>query len=52
MWVLIADFYLWQFAERPSLPQGFIWIPETDITHYAIPRLVQRLLDFLPFGER
>ena len=50
--VLIADFYLWQFAERPSLPQGFIWIPETDITHYAIPRLVQRLLDFLPFGER
>ncbi len=50
--VLIADFYLWQFAERPSLPQGFIWIPETDITHYAIPRLSLRLLDFLPFGER
>ena len=46
--ILVADFYLWQTSERPVLPPGFVWIPESDIEHYAIPRLVERLLAYVP----
>ena len=50
--VLDADFYLWQPPARPKLPEGYIWIAETDISEYAIPRLIQRLLEFLPPADQ
>ena len=43
--VLLADFYLWQPAERPTLPDGYIWIDEADIDNYAVPRLVEKLIE-------
>ena len=46
--VILADFYLWQTESRPALPDGYVWIPEQDISRYAIPRLIQRLLKMLP----
>jgi A/G-specific adenine glycosylase len=45
--VLLADFYLWEPAERPALPDDYIWIREEDIDNYGIPRLVDILLDKL-----
>jgi len=43
--ILLADFYLLECAERPPLPDDFIWIPESDITQYGVPRLVELLLE-------
>ena len=43
--VIHADFYLVEADSRPALPDGYIWIAETDIDHYAVPRLVEILLD-------
>jgi A/G-specific adenine glycosylase len=45
--VLLADFYLMETDSRPDLPSDYIWIPEADIDRYALPRLVERLLEFL-----
>ena len=45
--VLTADFYLWEPTERPTLPDGYLWIPEADLDHYAIPRLIDILLSRL-----
>jgi A/G-specific adenine glycosylase len=45
--VLTADFYLWEPSERPTLPDDYLWIPEADIDHYAIPRLIDILLSKL-----
>jgi len=45
--VLLADFYLWEPAERPALPDDYIWIREEEIDNYGIPRLVDILLDKL-----
>ena len=45
--VLYADFYLLETDERPPLPDGYFWIPEADIDQYAVPRLVELLLDIL-----
>ena len=46
--VLIADFYLWEPEERPTLPEDYIWIREEDIDNYGIPRLIDVLLSRLP----
>ena len=45
--ILYADFYLWETAERPSLPEDYFWIPEADIDNYAVPRLIEILLESL-----
>ena len=45
--VLTVDFYLWEPKERPQLPEGYIWIKESDIDDYAIPRLIDILLSKL-----
>jgi len=45
--VIYADFYLLEVNERPSLPAGYIWIGEGDIVDYAVPRLVEVLLESL-----
>ena len=46
--ILMADFYLLETTKKPALPAGFIWIPEADIVDYAVPRLVEILLNALP----
>ena len=46
--VLMADFYLCETDTRPRLPDGYFWISENDLDHYALPRLVERLIAALP----
>ena len=41
--VLYADFWLWQPAERPQLPDGYFWVSEADLDQYAVPRLIEKL---------
>lgn len=43
--VIIADFYLLETDERPSLPDDYIWIQEEDLDHYGVSRLVEILLE-------
>ena len=43
--ILLADFFLWEVAERPSLPDDYIWIREEQLDDYAVPRLVERLYE-------
>ena len=42
--VLYADFWLWQPTECPALPDGYFWVSETDLDHYAVPRLIEKYL--------
>ena len=44
---LFTDFYLWEPAEQPSLPEGYVWIEETELDAYAKPRLFELLLEKL-----
>jgi len=46
--ILLTDFYLAEPANRPVLPEGYQWIKEQDINEYALPRLVEKLLEKLP----
>ena len=41
---LFADFYLWEPAGRPDLPEGCRWIEEAELDAYAKPRLFELLL--------
>ncbi|MBR1415640.1 MAG: A/G-specific adenine glycosylase [Prevotella sp.] len=43
--ILYADFYLWEPKEKPSFTDGYFWLSETDLDHYAVPRLVEIMLD-------
>ena len=43
--IIMADFYLLESPMKPSLPDGYMWIPEHDIDRYALPRLVERLVE-------
>ena len=45
--ILLADFYLLEVAEKPVLPPDYIWIPETDLDSYAVPRLIEKFLQNL-----
>ena len=45
--VLYADFWLWQPAERPLLPEGYFWVPEADLDRFAVPRLIELLFESL-----
>ena len=45
---LLTDFYLWEPDVRPELPDGYIWIKETELDRYAKPRLFELLLEALP----
>ena len=45
---LLVDFYLWEPAEEPALPEGYIWIDEAELDRYAKPRLFELLLESLP----
>lgn len=44
---LIADFYLLDCNEKPSLTDDYLWIPEAELDKYAKPRLVEILLNEL-----
>ena len=45
---LIVDFYLWEPASEPALPEGYAWIEEAELDRYAKPRLFELLLKELP----
>ena len=45
--IIYADFYLLDTSVKPTLPDGYIWIPENHLDRYALPRLVERLIDKL-----
>ncbi len=42
--VIVADFYLLEATQRPPLPAGYVWVPEAEAAGYAVPRLVEKLL--------
>ena len=46
--ILMADFYLLEVEEKPVLPPDYIWIKETELDRYAVPRLIEILLGSLP----
>lgn len=45
--ILLADFYLLETKKRPLLPDDYIWIKESEISEYGIPRLIEILLEQL-----
>ena len=45
--VLYADFWLWEPDQKPVLPVDYLWIKETDIDQYGVPRLIEILLQHL-----
>ena len=45
--VLLADFWLLEVDERPSLPPDYQWVAESDLDRYGVPRLVEKLLGCL-----
>ena len=45
--ILYADFYLLETEERPTLPSDYIWIKGTELDHYAVPRLIENLIQEL-----
>ena len=45
---LLVDFYLWEPAQEPVLPEGYIWIDEAELDRYAKPRLFELLIAELP----
>ena len=42
---LIADFYLLNTSQRPTLTPDYIWVDEGDLHQYAVPRLVEHLFN-------
>ena len=44
--ILLADFYLCEAEEKPSLPSDYIWIKETELDSYAVPRLIEKFLQY------
>ncbi len=45
--ILLADFYLLETDIRPLLPDGYIWIKESDIEQYGVPRLIEIMLEII-----
>lgn len=46
--IILADFYFLETPTRPDLPADYIWIDERDLENYAVPRLIEILLEKLP----
>lgn len=42
--VLFADFYLLETTTKPTLPNDYVWILESDIDNYALPRLIEIMI--------
>lgn len=45
--ILLADFYLLETETRPPLPNDYIWIKESDMEQYGVPRLIEIMLENL-----
>jgi len=45
--ILLADFYLLEAQEPPTLSEEYIWVDESDLDRYAFPRLIQILFEAL-----
>ena len=45
--VLYCDFYLLETSVEPPLPEGYQWVDEADIDHYALPRMIELLMELL-----
>lgn len=45
--ILMADFWLWEPAERPVLPDGYFWIKERELDDYGKPRLIEHLISLV-----
>ena len=46
--ILLADFYLLETDTFPTLSDEYIWVEESELDQYAVPRLVEILLERLP----
>lgn len=46
--ILLADFYLLETDTFPTLSDEYIWVNENDLEQYAVPRLIEILLEKLP----
>jgi A/G-specific adenine glycosylase len=46
--ILLADFYLLETDTYPTLSDEYIWVEESELDQYAVPRLVEILLERLP----
>ncbi|MGP1546040.1 MAG: A/G-specific adenine glycosylase [Prevotella intermedia] len=45
--IIFADFYLFETDTPPTLPADYIWIKESEIERYALPRLIDLLVKSL-----
>lgn len=45
--IIFADFYLLETDTPPSLPADYIWIKESEVERYALPRLIDLLVKSL-----
>lgn len=45
--IIMADFYLLETKKKPLLPKEFIWIDESELDDYAIPRLIEMMVEEL-----
>jgi len=45
--ILLADFYLAEPHMRPTLPAQYQWVNENNLDNYALPRLIEKLLEKL-----
>ena len=43
--IILSDFYLLQTDARPLLPEDYVWVPEKEVENYALPRLIELLLE-------
>lgn len=43
--ILFADFYLLDTDQRPPLPDDYVWVPESRLADFAVPRLVEKLVE-------
>ena len=44
---ILADFYLIETDHKPALPDGYVWIDESQLDQYGKPRLFEILLQSL-----
>jgi A/G-specific adenine glycosylase len=45
--ILLVDFYFAEALMPPALPADYQWVDEADLGDYAMPRLVEKLLELL-----
>lgn len=38
--ILLVDFYMLDVTSRPALPDGYVWVSEEELEHYAMPKVI------------